>query len=115
MGRKEDADAAKKKQIQKEEVLDLPLETEISILLQYVKNMPMSIRAQFLPGLNQIVETSQISEHFRSIILELVSSCNMEPFDATRKKFIIDIYCKFLKLNKLQAAFNDCQRKKNIK
>lgn len=77
--------------------------------------MPMSMRAQFLPGLAYLADHVQIPEHLRSVILAQFSACNIEPFESTKNKFIIDLFCKFLKLNKLKNMLSDPQKIKSFR
>lgn len=74
--------------------------------------MPMSIRAQFLAGLGYLAEHPQLMERQKNHILALVSSCSMPLFEPAKNKFIINIFCRFLKLNKLKALLNDPNKRK---
>lgn len=115
MRRKDDGDNTRKKHTHKEEMIELSLEMEISILLQYLKIMPMSIRAQFLPTLANIVESPQTPDRLRTTVNTLGASCHMEPFDSARNTFMLNLFCRFLKLNKLKVAFGEIERKKQMK
>lgn len=112
MRRKDEPEATKKKLSARDEQIDLPLEIEIQILLQYLNRMTNSIRAQFLPGLATFADIQQTPEHLRNAILALQTASTHHYLDPIRNKFILDIFCRFLKLSKLKAYLAEPHKRK---
>lgn len=65
MKKREQSEYSRKKSNIKEETIKLTLDNEVAILLQYLKEMPITIRAQFMPGIRKLAEDPRINQLIR--------------------------------------------------
>lgn len=64
--------------------------------------MPITMQIRFLHPLNLILEKENTNEINNKTIERLMSIMNMEAIEAAKNTFLIDMFCRFLKLNKLR-------------
>ena len=80
--------------------MKLTLDNEVAILLQYLKLMPATISAQFLPILKKLSEDPRLNQLSREKIVVLIAM-NMDGklFEPTRNNYLVDLFFRFLEFN----------------
>jgi hypothetical protein len=103
MRRKDETELLKKRLSQKEEEIEYSIDTEISILLPYIKIMPISMRLKFLGPLKNIATKENLSLlNIGTIEQLLLSRSSSETAPQGGSSAFLNIFCHLLKLPKLR-------------